>query len=407
MNILSFFATFALAVTLIEGLYILSRDYRSVSNQLFSLICISISIWLVGGAFGYSSTDRDDTFLWLKVTSLGFIFLHAFVLHFTIRYTKTTKSNWIYLLYLPSFIFVYISLTDHLVFSDIYQLGDYWVMVPDYQSTAFYLFMANYLTFYLISLALLYRAIKKTGSNRIRSQSRIIFIAIIITIASYNIEPFLVPLFFNYHTYGQAPLYSLIWISLIWYAMRKYRFLGIYEDFLLFDVLDSMSEMVVITDEKQRVFNLNKALREKLGSPPEITSLKDIFVEHELLHRLLNSRGKNFSDIILNLAVPEGATGLVKARSSAFHDRFGDSVGFIITAEEITKSSSLLQEKGITEREYQLIELILAGNTNRHIARTLGISLRTVETHVTNIFNKLGVNKRSELVNYCGEFFAR
>ncbi|HDP79786.1 MAG TPA: LuxR family transcriptional regulator, partial [Spirochaetes bacterium] len=48
---------------------------------------------------------------------------------------------------------------------------------------------------------------------------------------------------------------------------------------------------------------------------------------------------------------------------------------------------------------------ILSGNTNRQIAGSLGISLRTVETHITNIFNKLGLATRAELVNYCTDLY--
>jgi len=111
------------------------------------------------------------------------------------------------------------------------------------------------------------------------------------------------------------------------------------------------------------------------------------------------------SDINLNLKVPEGGTVLINADISRFKDRFGDYVGFIITAWEIEDCHSNLKNKGITEREFQLIQLILSGNSNKQISESLGISLRTVETHVTNIYEKLGLTRRSELVNYCTNMF--
>ncbi len=101
MNLLSFIATIVLAVTIIEGVYILLIDYRSETNRLFFLICLSISIWLFGGVFGYSSLSKEEAFLWLKITSPGYIFMHAFVLHFVIRYTGIIKIRLIYILYLP------------------------------------------------------------------------------------------------------------------------------------------------------------------------------------------------------------------------------------------------------------------------------------------------------------------
>jgi len=397
----------ALALTLVEGLFILLRDYKSINNRLFLLICLSISLWLFGGAFGYSANTVEEGFFWLKVCSPGYIFLHAFVLHFTLRHTGFFRTNWLYLLYLPSFYFLYVSLFHHLVFSDIYRSGEYWVMVPDYDNISFYLFMANYLGYYLVSLMLLYIHIKNTDSIRIRKQSRLIFIAIILTIASYNIEPFLAPIFFDYLTYGQAPIYSIAWISLIWYAMVRYRFLGVYEKFLLHDVLDSLHEMVILTDSSKRVFRINRALREKLETRQDSYSLDEIVVEHNLVHRLLDSiEDTTLWGITLNLRVSEGKTGLVEAALSIFKDRFGDTVGFLITARKMREQFSLLEKSNITDREYQLIQLVLAGNSNRDIAATLDITLRTVETHITNIFNKLGVNRRIELINYCGDLFS-
>ncbi len=41
--------------------------------------------------------------------------------------------------------------------------------------------------------------------------------------------------------------------------------------------------------------------------------------------------------------------------------------------------------------------LVAGGGTNREIARTLCISERTVETHVLNILNKLGFQRRADI----------
>ena len=38
----------------------------------------------------------------------------------------------------------------------------------------------------------------------------------------------------------------------------------------------------------------------------------------------------------------------------------------------------------------------MAGKTDREIAEALFIGIRTVETHVSNLFTKLGVNARAE-----------
>jgi DNA-binding NarL/FixJ family response regulator len=52
---------------------------------------------------------------------------------------------------------------------------------------------------------------------------------------------------------------------------------------------------------------------------------------------------------------------------------------------------------GLTPREMDVVSNIVAGHTNREIARKLEISEETVKRHLTNIFDKLGVSTRLEL----------
>ena len=50
---------------------------------------------------------------------------------------------------------------------------------------------------------------------------------------------------------------------------------------------------------------------------------------------------------------------------------------------------------GLTRRELEVIEFVAAGKTNREIASELFLSVRTVDRHVSRIFEKLGVNSRA------------
>ncbi len=54
---------------------------------------------------------------------------------------------------------------------------------------------------------------------------------------------------------------------------------------------------------------------------------------------------------------------------------------------------------GITRRERDIARGILRGSSNAEIAAALFISERTVETHVTNIYQKTGVKSRVQLLN--------
>jgi two-component system response regulator DctR len=53
----------------------------------------------------------------------------------------------------------------------------------------------------------------------------------------------------------------------------------------------------------------------------------------------------------------------------------------------------------LTTREKQIMELVLAGKYNKVIADDLNISMRTVEVHRANLFNKMQVKTAVELAN--------
>ncbi len=73
---------------------------------------------------------------------------------------------------------------------------------------------------------------------------------------------------------------------------------------------------------------------------------------------------------------------------------------------DLKKVETLLNEKegpdryGLTLREFQVLQLVAEGDTNKLIASKLFISERTVERHLSNIFNKLQVNSRTQATTF-------
>ena len=56
--------------------------------------------------------------------------------------------------------------------------------------------------------------------------------------------------------------------------------------------------------------------------------------------------------------------------------------------------------EGLTQRELEIVRLLASGKTNRAIAQALVISEKTVASHVSHIFTKLGVTSRSAATAY-------
>ena len=64
-------------------------------------------------------------------------------------------------------------------------------------------------------------------------------------------------------------------------------------------------------------------------------------------------------------------------------------------ADELTHGTD---EHTLTGREHSVLLLLAHGRSNKHVARELDISVRTVEAHRLNLRRKLGVDSASELL---------
>ena len=60
------------------------------------------------------------------------------------------------------------------------------------------------------------------------------------------------------------------------------------------------------------------------------------------------------------------------------------------------KNRKALESLQITEREYEVLELLAEGASNQEIADRLHISANTVKTHLARLYDKLGVSRRTQ-----------
>jgi DNA-binding NarL/FixJ family response regulator len=57
-------------------------------------------------------------------------------------------------------------------------------------------------------------------------------------------------------------------------------------------------------------------------------------------------------------------------------------------------------DSALSAREREIVQLLAEGNSNKDIARALSISVKTAETHRSNIMRKMGFGSLPELVRY-------
>ena len=81
---------------------------------------------------------------------------------------------------------------------------------------------------------------------------------------------------------------------------------------------------------------------------------------------------------------------------------FTSKVSDLVLEGFLNPQNPLVEEgaKRLTPREREIVQLLAEGKANKEVASVLGISVKTAETHRTNIMRKLEVRSMSELVRY-------
>jgi DNA-binding CsgD family transcriptional regulator len=77
---------------------------------------------------------------------------------------------------------------------------------------------------------------------------------------------------------------------------------------------------------------------------------------------------------------------------------------FIVHINDLSKKDDeagviLIKDYGLSEREEKIAQYTGLGLTNKEIGKKLGISQFTVQSHLRNIFEKMGIKRRSQLAN--------
>ncbi|MGP8001620.1 MAG: response regulator transcription factor [Streptosporangiaceae bacterium] len=101
----------------------------------------------------------------------------------------------------------------------------------------------------------------------------------------------------------------------------------------------------------------------------------------------LNRYGRDFSDQqreVIDLVRPHlsQAAALAMLLSRPVPDTPRDATGRLL----------------LTARQTRILQLVGAGNSDRAVARALGLSVRTVHTHLQHIYRALGVSSRTEAI---------
>jgi PAS domain S-box-containing protein len=408
--------TLLLCIYLFFGIYVLVVNLRDRINQLFFLVCLCYALDSLGTIFIQSDLSEISLQKWFKFSFILFHFSWYLMLVYIIRLTKVIKPTWyifaglsipvVYLII--SFLVRVPTVMLHYKRGGIRYISAFseslsGLVIPIIVITGFYL---------VVSAALLLIAFKRTKLRKERSELSIMLIAqIACLILSFLDQIVLFHWTGLLHSRipGISQFYVLIWIAGIYYSIAKFRFMALTPLAISNDILSNIEEAVILLDQEVRILAVNSKVNEITHTNKDFVGepLSHIINEYDSITRELRS----FEDIDItsfsirvNYKCSDGSCVLMEAACKRIRDKFGDLIGFLIISKEVKELKQLQDLYRITSRETSIIQSVIAGKTNHQISEEMEITERTVKSHITNIFNKLGVDNRVQLIILLKEF---
>jgi non-specific serine/threonine protein kinase len=95
-----------------------------------------------------------------------------------------------------------------------------------------------------------------------------------------------------------------------------------------------------------------------------------------------------------------GQRAFAEARAAGTHLTLAEVIAEALKDGPMRTAPVRRDAQGLSRREREVLRLVAEGRTNQEIADRLGLSTRTVTTHVSNILGKLGLASRTAAVAY-------
>jgi len=75
----------------------------------------------------------------------------------------------------------------------------------------------------------------------------------------------------------------------------------------------------------------------------------------------------------------------------------------VVSGPDFEGNPKAVASLGISGREFEVLELLASGQSNKEIASRLSVSPNTVKTHVARLFEKLGAKRRTDAIQRARE----
>jgi DNA-binding CsgD family transcriptional regulator len=380
------------------GLYIISFALKDKRYRPLLYLCIFSSAWSFTYVMYFLSDNSHTRGIWQRCGYAGLL-LFVYLLWFILRYTGLIKNRKLgtflsFAIWLPPLLSVYKNIFDNAVIKD-FPFG-FWFLYTEIQATIYN----------LVSIIFLFIFFHRLKTNKSRRQKYILSISAIVFIA----VSWLADYFFTFKdSQNINPFWLLLWIGVLFYTIKKYRFIPISPDFISSDITENIEEGIILLDPDFKIIFTNRTAQRLLNVEySESIVLHDFIFEKHILNdelsKLLKTEAISFRTRINFISRETEKKIPVDLKVKKVIDNYNDISGFLIIVSRAKDIGHLKTIYKITGRELEVIRQLAVGKTNKEISDFLKISERTIDTHVANIYGKLLIKNRIELITFLSEF---
>jgi two-component system response regulator NreC len=162
---------------------------------------------------------------------------------------------------------------------------------------------------------------------------------------------------------------------------------------------DQLKPHVALMDIAMPLLNGLEATRQIKREHPEINVLVLTMYDHEEYFRQMLEVGA--SGYIIKRAA---ATELVSAIRAVYNNEavLSPAITRLLLEDYLSRDThrQVDDPNALSSREREVLQLIAEGKTSREIAELLHLSVKTVQSHRTNLMQKLDLHDRGELIKY-------
>jgi len=305
---------------------------------------------------------------------------------------------------------IYAIVFDVCLFSDFIYNDGSWIFVTAHGYFWFYFYVVYVLLYSLAALLIMFRRMRRSVAIKERRQARVFFLAMLSLLVVVLPVDFLIEKYLHTKIPAIGPLVQgIFYVPGVWYAISRYRLLHITPSLMAEEIIMHIQEMVILLRPDLKILSVNTRAETLLGVPADSLKGRDVgsiladpeYVAEEIHTVFTGGGGGRWT----RAAFRSGEARIVtETYLSCLADRFGDPAGVLILARENRSAGDFIRRYRITPRQLQVIDSLIRGLSVQEIADRTGTSKRTVETHITNIYTRLGVNNRIELVRMAREY---